>query len=100
LSILGVYHILPPVVAVIDGIVGMEGDGPLFGKPVSHGLLAAGRDAVAVDVTCAQLMGFSVDSVPHLALAAWAGLGQAWRIEIRGASRERLQRHYQPPPSL
>jgi uncharacterized protein (DUF362 family) len=99
-SILGVYQLLPPVAAVVDGIIGMEGDGPLFGRPVPHGLLAVGRDPVSVDVTCTQLMGFSVESVQHLALAAWAGIGQAKRIEIRGVARERLQRHYKPPPSF
>ena len=99
-SILGLYQTLPPVVAVIDGIVGMEGDGPLFGKPVHHGLLAVGRDPVAVDIICAQLMGISIESVQHLALAGWAGIGQAHRIEIRGVDRTKLQRHYQPPPSI
>jgi uncharacterized protein (DUF362 family) len=99
-SILGVYQLLPPVISVIDGIVGMEGDGPLFGNPVPHGLLAVGRDPVAVDVTCAQLMGIPIDSIPHLRMAAWAGIGQSHRIEIRGVPRERLQRHYQLPPSV
>jgi uncharacterized protein (DUF362 family) len=98
-TIIGIYKILPPVITVIDGIIGMEGDGPLFGSPVSHGLLAVGRDPVSVDVTCAQLMGFPLESVPHLKLAAWAGIGQAHRIETRGVPLERLQRHYQPPPS-
>jgi uncharacterized protein (DUF362 family) len=98
-SIIGLYQILPPVISIIDGIIGMEGDGPLFGSPVPHGLLAVGRDPVSVDVTCTQLMGFSLESVPHLKLAAWAGIGQAHRIEVRGVQRERLQRRYQPPPS-
>ncbi len=99
-SIMGIYRILPPVVSVVDGIIGMEGDGPLLGSPVPHGLLALGRDSVSVDITCTGLMGIPIDSVPHLNLAAWAGIGQAHRIEIRGVQRERLQRHYQPPQSL
>jgi uncharacterized protein (DUF362 family) len=98
-SILGIYQMLPPVISVVDGIIGMEGDGPLFGNPVPHGLLALGRDPVSVDVTCGQLMGFPLESVPHLKLAAWAGIGQAYRIETRGIPLERLRRHYQPPPS-
>ena len=98
MSILGVYQVLPPVISVVDGVIGMEGDGPLFGNPVSHGLLAVGRDPVSVDITCAQLMGFTIESVPHLKLAAWAGIGQANRIEIRGMPQESLQKHYQAPP--
>jgi uncharacterized protein (DUF362 family) len=94
-SILGIYQTLPPVVAVTDGIIGMEGDGPLFGTPVPHGFLAIGRDPVAVDVVCAQLMGFSIDDVAYLSLADWTGIGQTRRIETRGAPVERLQRYYQ-----
>jgi uncharacterized protein (DUF362 family) len=100
LSILGLYQILPSVISVVDGIIGMEGDGPLFGNPVPHGLLAVGRDPVSVDVICTQLMGFSIESVPHLELAAWAGIGQAHRIEIRGVPSDRLQRQYKMPPLL
>ena len=99
LSILGVYQLLPCVISVVDGIIGMEGDGPLFGNPVPHGLLAVGRDPVSVDITCTKLMGLSIESVPHLELAAWAGIGQAHRIKLQGVAPERLQRSYKPPPS-
>jgi uncharacterized protein (DUF362 family) len=98
LSVLGLYRLAQPVVAVVDGIVGMEGDGPLFGTPVSHGMLAVGPDPVAVDTLCARLMGFDPERVGHLWLASWAGMGQAARIEPRGATVEALQRRYQGPP--
>lgn len=99
-SILGIYRSLPPVVAVVDGIVGMEGDGPLFGTPVNHGLIAVGADPVAVDVLCARLMGIPLERTDHPLLAAWAGLGQGHAIDVRGAAPDRLQRTYLPPPSL
>jgi uncharacterized protein (DUF362 family) len=99
LSVLGVYQAARPVVAVVDGIVGMEGDGPLFGKAVPHELLAAGADPVAVDVTCCQLMGIPPAEIDHLVLADWAGVGQASKIDLRGASPETLQRKYARAPS-
>jgi uncharacterized protein (DUF362 family) len=95
-TIIGLYQSLPPVLSLVDGIIGMEGNGPLAGKPVQHGLLAAGSDPLAVDITCAQLMGFAIDSIPHLAGGAAAGIGQAKRIETRGASPTGLQKQYQP----
>jgi uncharacterized protein (DUF362 family) len=98
LSILGLYEILPPVVSVVDGIVGMEGDGPLFGTPVNHGLVAVGQDPVAVDATCAELMGLSVEDVTYLRLAKWAGVGQSRAIEVRGATKGSLSMTYKPPP--
>jgi len=96
-SILGLYETVRPMVSVVDGIVGMEGDGPLFGSAVAHGLLAVGRDPVAVDATCARLMGFSLKDIPHLAAADWAGVGQTARIETRGASEQLIRRYERPP---
>lgn len=99
-TILGLYQSLPPVVTIVDGIIGMEGNGPLFGKPVQHGLLAMGGDPLAVDIICAQLMGFSIDTIPHLSGAASAGIGQAKKIETRGISPDQFQKHYEAPPTL
>jgi uncharacterized protein (DUF362 family) len=98
-SILGLYQTVRPVAAVVDGIVGMEGDGPLFGTTAPHGLLAVGADPAAVDVTCVELMGLARSRVPHLEAARWAGVGQTERIELRGAAPDRLRRQYQPPPA-
>ena len=99
-TILGIYQSVPPVISIVDGIIGMEGNGPLFGKPVEHGLLAMGSDPVAVDVICAQLMGFSIASIPHLSGAVAAGIGQGQKIETRGVPPEQLQRHYEAPPTI
>jgi uncharacterized protein (DUF362 family) len=99
-TILGLYQVLPPVCSVVDGIIGMEGDGPLFGTPVQHGLIAVGREPVSVDVICAGLMGFDIHEVEYLSMAAWAGVGQATRIETRGVPPARLQKQYQKPPQV
>lgn len=99
LSILGIYAAIPSMVAVVDGIVGMEGDGPLFGTPVEHGLLALGADPVAVDGICAQLMGFDLEAIPHLALARLAGVGRGNQLEVVGRPVEGLVRSYAPPPA-
>ncbi len=98
LSILGLHELAGPVVAVVDGIVGMEGDGPLFGSEVPHGLLAVGADPVAVDTVCAAAMGFDRDEVNHLFLANWAGVGQGEEIELIGEPLEGMRRSYLRPP--
>lgn len=92
----------PLRVAVVDGIIGMEGDGPLFGSSAAAGALLVGTDFVAVDATCARLMGFVPEQVEYLTFAAWAGLGitDAARIQIKGASLESLRRPFQPPPVI
>ncbi len=84
---------------VVDGIVGMEGDGPLFGSPVPHGLLAVSRDPVAADITCAGLMGFALDEIAYLSLAGATGIGSTENIEVRGADPAGLRRTYERPPA-
>lgn len=90
----------PRRVALVDGIVGLEGDGPLFGTGRQVGALVAGTDFLAVDATCARLMGIDPLSVEYLAFAAWAGLGQieANRIQLAGAPLGSLVRRFAPPP--
>jgi len=100
LSILGLYEIVRPMVSVVDGIVGMEGDGPLFGTAVPHELLAIGADPVAVDTVCADMMGFSQDEVSHLFMANWAGVGQGREIETVGDSWDGMRRSYERPPAI
>jgi len=88
--------------AVVDGIVGMEGDGPLFGDAVASGALIVGSDLLAVDATCARVMGFDPAQVEYLDFAAWAGVGaiDESKIELVGEPLARLQRAYARPPQL
>jgi uncharacterized protein (DUF362 family) len=56
--------------AIVDGIVGMEGDGPIQGVPKPVGVLVAGRDPVAVDATCCRIMHIDPYQIGYLRLAA------------------------------
>lgn len=51
---------------IADGIVGMEGNGPLNGAPRHLGMIVLADDAVAADATCARLMGIHPDNVLHI----------------------------------
>lgn len=88
--------------AVVDGIVGMEGDGPLYGTPVPSGTLVVGSDLVAVDATCARLMGFDPAQIDYLAFSNWAGIGimAQEKIELVGAPLASLRRTFAKPPQL
>ncbi|HKY09147.1 MAG TPA: DUF362 domain-containing protein [Candidatus Binatia bacterium] len=70
-SILDINSSLPlPQFAIIDGIVGMEGNGPLQGQPKNSGVLIFGDDLVAVDATAARLMTLEPQKIDYLAKAA------------------------------
>ena len=55
---------------IADGIVAMEGNGPLAGPPRPLGKLVLADDPVAADATCTRLMGFVPERVPHIAATA------------------------------
>jgi uncharacterized protein (DUF362 family) len=61
--------------AIVDGILAMEGDGPINGKSKPLGVLIMGSDLVAVDATCCRLMRFDPEQVAHLRMARDNGLG-------------------------
>jgi uncharacterized protein (DUF362 family) len=60
----------PRKFAVVDGIVGMEGNGPIQGVPKFAGVLVAGRDLRAVDATCCRIMKINPLRIGYLRLAA------------------------------
>lgn len=59
-----------PHLAIVDGILGMEGDGPIMGEPRHAGVIVMGRNLAAVDATCARIMGIDPAGIDHLALAS------------------------------
>jgi uncharacterized protein (DUF362 family) len=69
-AILDVNAAVRPDFAIVDGIVGMEGNGPIQGALKPSGVLILGDDPVAVDSTCARVMGLLPEKVKHIAHAA------------------------------
>jgi uncharacterized protein (DUF362 family) len=67
-SIVDINLALKPGFAIIDGIEGMEGDGPLKGDTVPAGVLIMGNNPTAVDATATRVMGLHPERVKHLAM--------------------------------
>ena len=72
-SIADLRTVFPRQFALVDGIVAMEGNGPIQGTRKAAGVLVAGRDTAAVDTTCCRIMGIDPNKVTYLQLAASAG---------------------------
>jgi uncharacterized protein (DUF362 family) len=68
-AILDINAAARPDFAIVDGIVGMEGNGPIQGAPKASGVLVFGNDPVAVDATCCRVMGLAPERVTYLARA-------------------------------
>ena len=65
-SILDLCATVPIHFVIADGIVAMEGNGPLNGTPRPLGRVVLADDPVAADATCARLMGFEPSRIVHV----------------------------------
>ena len=67
--------VVPPAFSVVDGIIGQEGFGPVFGTPIELDLIIAGRNPVAVDTIAGLVMGIEPTSMQITTCAAELGIG-------------------------
>ena len=65
-SILDVCATVPINFVIADGVIAMEGNGPLNGRARALGKIVLADDPVAADATCARLMGFEPEHIPHI----------------------------------
>jgi len=65
-SILDLCATVPIHFVIADGIVAMEGNGPLNGTPRPLGKIVLADDPVAADATCVRLMGFEPGRIAHI----------------------------------
>jgi uncharacterized protein (DUF362 family) len=81
-SIVELTRIFRRSFAIVDGIVGMEGNGPIQGTPKPAGVLVMGSDLPAVDATCCRIMGIDPSKVEYLHMAAEGNLGNVEELHI------------------
>ncbi len=82
-SILDICATAPIHFVIADGVIAMEGNGPLHGTHRHLEKLVLADDAVAADFVCARLMGLDPNRVWHLNRAAhFLGNGSNHRIDL------------------
>jgi uncharacterized protein (DUF362 family) len=100
-SILDINGTVRPDFAIVDGIVGMEGNGPVQGSAKAAGVLVAGDDPVAVDATCARIMGLAPERIDYLKRAALLlGNMQEEKIQQVGESIARMRKPFEVLPAF
>jgi len=77
------YRAIKPRLTVLDGIVGMEGNGPNSGKPIPIGLILASEDPLHLDQIVCDLLGISRKSLLTHRIALEQGMGKD-EVEILG----------------
>lgn len=77
-----IAELVPPAMSIMDGIVGMQGRGPINGYPINANVLAGGSDQVAVDAVSMRLIHLDPYSSEHVRMAAERGIGRIAEDEI------------------
>ena len=100
LSICEINGTLKTHYSIVDGVVGMEGCGPLLGTPRKAGVLVMGDNALAVDATAARVMGIDPARVDYLAMAHQIKLGSLRRedIAVAGVAVEQVRADFALEP--
>ncbi|QVL32791.1 DUF362 domain-containing protein [Telmatocola sphagniphila] len=91
-----------PQLAIVDGIWGMEGDGPIYGTGRFMGALIMSNDLLALDATCARMIGLPPERAPVLMLAAMKKLGRLSEAEIFqiGEPLDKFRAEWKWPPRI
>jgi uncharacterized protein (DUF362 family) len=98
-AIVDVAAAVRPSYAIVDGIVAMEGNGPIDGTRLDMGVLLFGNDPVATDTTATTMMGFDPSRVTYLREAArFLGQGDPERIAQVGEDPSGHSVSFTPAP--
>jgi len=93
------YQALKPSLTILDGIVGMEGNGPNSGRPIPIGLILASEDPLSIDQIVCDLLGIPRTSLLTNRVALGQGMGKD-EIEVLGERVEDIQIHNFQFPKL
>ncbi|MEM3165661.1 MAG: DUF362 domain-containing protein [Candidatus Methanomethylicia archaeon] len=97
--ILYINKIVKQDLIIVDGIIGMEGLGPVLGKPVNLNLIVSGLNPVTVDAVCCKIMEINPYAVEILWKAYKMGMGEIdmEKIDVLGENIENVKRKFARP---
>jgi uncharacterized protein (DUF362 family) len=89
---------LDPKLIVMDGRIGLEGDGPIAGIPKKLGLLLVADNCMAADAVACHIMGFDPSKIQHIVYAQNHGLGpiDLSKIQVSGLSIDTTKNRFEP----
>lgn len=98
-SVVDIFSVFKPRLAIMDAVIGMEGEGPRHGSPRQTGLIIASKDAVALDAVASKIIGFDPMEIFTTKDATARGLGNGIieEIDIRGERMADVAVDYEKP---
>lgn len=85
-----IYQIIQPSLTILDGIVGMEGNGPNSGRTIPLGLILASGNSLSLDQVACDLLGISRGSLLTNRMAFEQGMGKDG-IDVLGERVEKVK---------
>jgi uncharacterized protein (DUF362 family) len=101
LNIAKLSHTVMPHLGVIDGFIGMQGEGPVSGDPIDLRIASASTHPVSLDAVMSKIMGFDPSTIGylhHLNLSK-KGISELKKIKIVGSSIEQAKMRFKPHPN-
>ena len=88
-----IYNFRKPDLNIMDGIVGMEGNGPAAGKIKKTGIIIASKSGIALDFVAAKIIDFKTDDI----LTNKALLKRNLKPEIEVVGEKNMRVRYEQP---
>jgi uncharacterized protein (DUF362 family) len=98
-TIAALYRRFPRTIGIVDGVVAMEGNGPIQGRAIPAGVVVVGSDLAAVDATCCRIMGIDPAHIGYLNKVDGARIHLDETAQ-RGENLSVLTRPFDLPPRL
>jgi uncharacterized protein (DUF362 family) len=70
-----IYRHLAPALTIIDGVIVMDGPGPIRGRPRPLGWLIGGTEPMACEIVCSRLINLNPDQLPIVRTAKQTRFG-------------------------
>ena len=78
-----IYRFLQPALTIIDGVIAMDGPGPIRGRARSLGWMIGGTDPIACERICCRLVGIDPGDVPIIQTAEKMDFGCSGADKIK-----------------
>lgn len=95
------YRLRVPDLVIMDGVLAMEGYGPVTTERRWVNKILASNDGVALDTVMAKIIGYEVEEVPYLKIAKALNLGETdlEAMEIEGEFAT-IPDYHRPEPAV
>ncbi len=85
-----------PNLTVLDGFTAMEGDGPVYGRPLDMRVALSSTDSLKVDCLGARLLGFNLEEIGYLNYLSRENFGDSSTDGLVGENWEDVLVHCRP----